>query len=379
MENIENYENFEDMPLKDNLLRGILSYGFDKPSSVQKKGIVPVIEGKDSVIQAQSGCGKTATFSIASLQLTDNSIKSCQIIILSPTREIADQSYIVIKNLSEYLNIDISPVIGGKKLKNSEVSKSQILVATPGRIYDMINRGVINMSTLKLFVLDEADQMLNKGFKEQIIEILKYVPQESQIAIYSATIPNDILSLTKEFMKNPIKILVKKEDLTLEGIEQYYISLETEQEKYETLCDLYKTISVGQSMIYCSSKKKVIWLSEKLSEEGYPVSSIHGDITQVDRDRIMKSFRKGDTRVLITTDLLARGIDVRAVSLVINYDLPEDMQSYIHRIGRTGRFGRKGWAINFVMKTDDKYMTSIENYYQTQISEMPASIPDLIK
>ena len=379
MENIENYENFEDMPLKDNLLRGILSYGFDKPSSVQKKGIVPVIEGKDSVIQAQSGCGKTATFSIASLQLTDIDIKSCQIIILSPTREIADQSYIVIKNLSEYLNIDISPVIGGKKLKNSEVSKSQILVATPGRMYDMINRGVINMSTLKLFVLDEADQMLNKGFKEQIIEILKYVPQESQIAIYSATMPNDILSLTKEFMKNPIKILVKKEDLTLEGISQYYISLETEQDKYETLCDLYKTISVGQSMIYCSSKKKVIWLSEKLSEEGYPVSSIHGDITQVDRDRIMKSFRKGETRVLITTDLLARGIDVRAVSLVINYDLPEDMQSYIHRIGRTGRFGRKGWAINFVMKTDDKYMTSIENYYQTQIDEMPASIPDLIK
>jgi len=379
MENIENYENFEDMPLKENLLRGILSYGFDKPSSVQKKGIVPVIEGKDSVIQAQSGCGKTGTFSIASLQLVDESIKSCQIIILSPTREIADQSFIVIKNLSEYLNIDISPVIGGKKLKNDEVSKSQILVATPGRIYDMINRGVINMSTLRLFILDEADQMLNKGFKEQIIEILKFVPEKSQIAIYSATMPNDILLLTKEFMKDPIKILVKKEDLTLEGISQYYISLETEQEKYETLCDLYKSISVGQSMIYCSSKKKVIWLSEKLSEEGYPVSSIHGDITQIDRDKIMRNFRKGETRVLITTDLLARGIDVRSVSLVINYDLPEDMQSYIHRIGRTGRFGRKGWAINFVMKTDDKYMRTIENYYQTQIVEMPDSIPDLIK
>ena len=379
MENIENYENFEDMPLKENLLRGILQYGFDKPSSVQKKGIVPVIEGKDSVIQAQSGCGKTGTFSIASLQLTDEALKSCQVIILSPTREIADQSFIVIRNLSEYLNVDISPVIGGKKLKNDEVSKSQILVATPGRMYDMINRGVINMSTLKLFILDEADQMLNKGFKEQIIEILKFVPEKSQIAIYSATMPNDILLLTKEFMKDPIKILVKKEDLTLEGISQYYISLETEQEKYETLCDLYKSISVGQSMIYCSSKKKVIWLSEKLSEEGYPVSSIHGDITQIDRDKIMKSFRKGETRVLITTDLLARGIDVRAVSLVINYDLPEDMQSYIHRIGRTGRFGRKGWAINFVMKTDDKYMRTIENYYQTQIIEMPNSIPDLIK
>ena len=379
MENIENYENFEDMQLKENLLRGILGYGFDKPSGVQKKGIVPVIKGNDSVIQAQSGSGKTGTFSIASLELVDESIKSCQVIILSPTREIADQSFIVIKNLSEYLDINISPVIGGKKLKNDEVSKSQVLVATPGRMYDMINRGIINMSTLKLFILDEADQMLNKGFKDQIIEILKFVPEKSQIAIYSATMPNDILLLTKEFMKNPIKILVKKEDLTLEGISQYYISLETEQEKYETLCDLYKTISVGQSMIYCSSKKKVIWLSEKLSEEGYPVSSIHGDITQIDRDKIMKNFRKGETRVLITTDLLARGIDVRSVSLVINYDLPEDMQSYIHRIGRTGRFGRKGWAINFVMKTDDKYMRTIENYYSTQIEEMPASIPDLIK
>ena len=379
MENKENYENFQDMPLKENLLRGIFAYGFEKPSSVQKNGIVPVIEGKDCIIQAQSGSGKTGTFCISSLQLIDSTIKSCQIIILSPTREIADQSFIVIKNLSEYLDIDISPVIGGKKLKNCDVSKSQISVATPGRMYDMITRGIINMSTLKLFILDEADQMLNKGFKEQIIEILKYVPEKTQIAIYSATMPNEILLLTKEFMKDPLKILVKKEDLTLEGVSQYYISLETEQEKYETLCDLYKEISVGQSMIYCSSKKKVIWLSEKLSEEGYPVSSIHGDITQVDRDKIMKNFRKGETRVLITTDLLARGIDIRAVTLVINYDLPEDMQSYIHRIGRTGRFGRKGWAINFVMKTDDKYMRSIENYYQTQISEMPASIPDLIK
>ena len=256
MENKENYENFDDMPLKENLLRGIMAYGFEKPSSVQKKGIVPVIEGKDCIIQAQSGSGKTGTFSISSLQLTDTDIESCQIIILSPTREIADQSFIVIKNLSEFLNINISPVIGGKKLKNCDVSKSQILVATPGRMYDMITRGIINMSTLKLFILDEADQMLNKGFKDQIIEILKFVPQESKFAIYSATMPNDILLLTKEFMKDPLKILVKKEDLTLEGVSQYYISLETEQDKYETLCDLYKTISVGQSMIYCSSKKK---------------------------------------------------------------------------------------------------------------------------
>ena len=191
--------------------------------------------------------------------------------------------------------------------------------------------------------------------------------------------PNDILDISTKFMKNPIKILVKKENLTLEGIKQYFIALSSEQEKFETLTDLYKSISVGQSMIYCSSKKKVSWLAEQLTNEGFPVSSIHGDITQSDRDNIMREFRTGKTRVLITTDLLARGIDVQQVSLVINYDLPKDKESYIHRIGRTGRYGRKGWAINFIMQTDCRNLQDIETFYSTEIQEMPSSIPDLIK
>ena len=378
-ESINTYDNFEDMPIKENLLRGILTYGFEKPSSVQSKGIIPVIQGNDSIIQAQSGCGKTATFSIASLELVDSKKKFCQVIILSPTREIAHQTLIVIDNLAKFLNLSICGVIGGKKLINEEVANAQVIVATPGRVYDMINRGMIKMNELRLFVLDEADQMLNKGFKEQIIEILKYVPPESQIAIYSATMPPDILDITKKFMKNPIKILVKKENLTLEGITQYFIALESEQEKYDTLCDLYKSISIAQSMIYCSSKKKVSWLSEKMTEAGYPISSIHGDISQIERDVIMKDFRTGKTRVLITTDLLARGIDVQTVSLVINYDLPRDRESYIHRIGRTGRYGRKGWAINFIMQNDAKTLQDIENFYSTQIDEMPQNIPELIR
>jgi len=377
---LSEYEKFEAMPLKEQLLRGILAYGYEIPSSVQKKGIVPVIQGNDSIIQAQSGCGKTGTFSIAALELVDQTKEVCQVIIISPTREIADQSNIVIKTLASFLeNINISGVIGGKKLDNKQVAKSQIIVGTPGRIYDMINRGIISMDTLKLFILDEADQMLNRGFKEQIIEIFNFVPPTTQVAIYSATMPQDILEITTKFMKNPIKILVKKEQLTLDGIKQYFIALASEQEKYETLTDLYKSISVGQSMIYCSSKKKVSWLAEQLTNEGYPVSSIHGDITQVDRDIIMKEFRTGRTRVLITTDLLARGIDIQQVSLVINYDLPKDKESYIHRIGRTGRYGRKGWAINFIMQTDSRNMQDIENFYSTQIEEMPSSIPDLIK
>lgn len=378
-EGLVTFDNFEDMPLKENLLRGILSYGFEKPSSVQAKGIMPVVQGNDCIIQAQSGCGKTGTFSIASLELIDPTKKYCQLIILSPTREIADQTLIVVNNLAKYLDINICGVIGGKKLSNNEVARAQIVVATPGRVYDMINRGMIRMDDLKLFVLDEADQMLNKGFKEQIVEIFKFVPPVAQIAIYSATMPPDILHITKKFMKNPVKILVKAENLTLEGITQYFIALESEQEKYDTLCDLYESISIGQSMIYCSSKKKVSWLSEKMTEAGYPVSSIHGDITQMERDTIMRDFRTGKTRVLITTDLLARGIDVQQVSLVINYDLPRDKESYIHRIGRTGRYGRKGWAINFIMQNDTRNLQDIENYYATHIAEMPENIPELIR
>lgn len=375
---ITEYTSFEAMPLQEDLLRGILSYGYEKPSAVQSKGIMPVIEGHDSIIQAQSGCGKTGTFSIAALQVIDTTKEYCQVIIISPTREIADQSHVVVKNLGQYLNISIAGVIGGKKLDHNEIAKTQLIVGTPGRIYDMINRGIIKMESLKLFILDEADQMLNKGFKEQIIEIFKYVPPDSQVAIYSATMPNDILEITNKFMKNPVKILVKKENLTLEGIQQYFIALQTEQEKYDTLTDLYQSISVGQSMIYCSSKKKVAWLAEQLTEAGYPVSSIHGDITQVERDQIMTEFRRGKTRVLITTDLLARGIDVQQVSLVINYDLPKDKESYIHRIGRTGRYGRKGWAINFIMQNDCRTLQDIENFYSTQINEMPSNVPDLI-
>ena len=372
--------SFEDMNLKENLLRAIYGYGWEKPSYVQQNGILPVVNGRDAVVQAQSGTGKTGTFTIASLQKVDSSINSCQCVILNPTREIADQTYRVISNLGTYLtDVNICGVIGGKRLMNNKVSEAHIIVATPGRIYDMINRGIINMETLKLFIVDEADQMLSRGFKEQIIEIFKFVPKTAQVAIYSATMPMDILDMTKNFMNDPIRILVKKDELTLEGIKQFFITLETEKDKYETLCDIYKTLTISQSMIYCSTKKKVEWLAEQLESNGFPVSKIHGDMIQTDRDEIMKKFRNGSTRVLITTDLLARGIDVQQVSLVINYDLPKEKESYIHRIGRSGRYGRKGVAINFIMSQYDiRAIKDIENFYCTQIEEMPMDVTQYI-
>ncbi len=376
----ESSNTFEQMNLNEDLLRGIYAYGWEKPSYIQQKGIIPVIQGKDSIIQAQSGTGKTGTFSIASLQKVNHEIKSCQCIILNPTREIADQTCRVITNLSSYLkDVQIVGVIGGRRIQMEQVSNAHILVATPGRVYDMIDKGIINMSTLKLFIVDEADQMLSKGFKDQIIEIFKYVPNTAQVAIYSATMPPDILDITKKFMNDPIKILVTKDELTLEGIKQFYITLETEQDKYETLCDIYKTLTISQSIIYCSTKKKVEWLAEQLENNGYPVSKIHGDMIQTDRDDIMKSFRNGSTRVLITTDLLARGIDIQQVSLVINYDLPKEKEQYIHRIGRSGRYGRKGVAINFIMSQQDvRQLKDIEGYYSTQIEEMPMDVSNFL-
>lgn len=375
----DRYKSFDDMELKVDLLRGIYGFGWELPSAIQQVGIVPVIKKRDSVIQAQSGTGKTGTFSIAALQRVDDKVNGSQVIILSPTREIASQSCRVIKSLGLHMkNVKIVSVIGGRKLDQQEVSKAHILVATPGRVYDMIHRGVIKLDKLKLFILDEADIMLNKGFQSQIIEIFKFVPKNTQVAIYSATMPKEILDVTRNFMQNPVKILVKKEQLTLEGIKQFFIGMNQEEDKFETICDIYDTLKINQSIIYVNSKRKVQWLAEYMKENDFPVSHIHGDMQQSERDKIMADFRNGNSRVLISTDLLARGIDIHQISLVINYDLPSDKENYIHRIGRSGRYGKKGVSINFVTTKDVNDMREIEKYYNTYMEEMPINISDYI-
>lgn len=372
------YTNFDDMKLNDNLKKGIYAYGWENPSKIQEIGIMPVINGKDCIIQAQSGTGKTGTFSIACLNMVDKSIDSCQILCISPTREIAEQSLRVMEQLNKYMGIKLCGVIGGKRLENNKVRDSQIIIGTPGRIYDLLKKNVIDNSKLKLFVVDEADIMFQKGFREQISFIMQYTSNICQYAIYSATMPQEIIELTNEFMKNPVKILVKKEQLTLEGIKQFYIGLSSEEEKYLTLKDLYGQINVAQSIIYCSYRRKVEWLKDTLTQEDFTVSYIHGEMSQDIRDSVMTQFREGNTRILITTDLLARGIDVPQVSLVINYDLPTDKESYIHRIGRSGRYGKKGNAINFVLSKDSFYIKELEQFYNTSIEEMPANIAEII-
>ncbi|KAG6928894.1 eukaryotic translation initiation factor 4A1, partial [Chelydra serpentina] len=253
-----------------------------------------------------------------------------------------------------------------------------IIVGTPGRVFDMLNRRYLSPKFIKMFVVDEADEMLSRGFKDQIYDIFQKLSGNTQVVLLSATIPMDVLEVTKKFMRDPIRILVKKEELTLEGIRQFYINVEREEWKLDTLCDLYKTLTITQAVIFINTCRKVDWLTEKMHARDFTVSAMHGDMDQKERDVIMREFRSGSSRVLITTDLLARGIDVQQVSLVINYDLPTNRENYIHKIGRGGRFGRKGVAINMVTEEDKRTLQDIETFYNTSIEEMPLNVADLI-
>ena len=377
----ESVESFDDMGLREELQRGIYAYGFEKPSAIQQKGILPLIRGHDSICQAQSGTGKTATFTIGVLQKIDLSQRECQALLLAPTRELAQQIQKVALALGDYMNAQCHACIGGTNVRE-DIRRLEtgvhIVVGTPGRVYDMINRGALRPATIKVFVLDEADEMLSRGFKDQIYDVFRFLPQTVQVCLFSATMPSEVLELTKSFMRDPVRILVKKDELTLEGIKQFYVFVDREDWKLETLCDLYDTLTITQAIIYVNTRRKVDWLYDHMVAKDFTVSAVHGDMDQAQRDEIMKEFRGGNTRVLITTDLLARGIDVQQVSLVINYDLPSNRDNYIHRIGRGGRFGRKGVAINFVTNEDTRTLRDIETYFNTQVQEMPANVADLI-
>ncbi|XP_065176973.1 eukaryotic initiation factor 4A-III [Sycon ciliatum] len=380
-EEVQVTPTFDSMGLREELLRGIYAYGFEKPSAIQQRSIKPITSGRDVIAQAQSGTGKTATFSISSLQILDTQLRETQVLALSPTRELATQIQRVVLALGDHMNVQCHSCIGGTNV-GEDIRKLEygqhIVSGTPGRVRDMISRRALRTRSIKMLVLDEADEMLNKGFKEQIYEVYRYLPPGTQVVLISATLPHEILEMTHKFMSNPIRILVKRDELTLEGIKQFFVAVEREEWKFDTLCDLYDTLTITQAVIFCNTKRKVDWLTEKMVEANFTVASMHGDMPQKEREAIMKKFRAGDSRVLISTDVWARGLDVQQVSLVINYDLPNNRELYIHRIGRSGRYGRKGVAINFVKSDDIRILRDIEQYYSTQIDEMPMNVADLI-
>lgn len=380
-DDVDVHATFETMRLKENLLRGIYAYGFERPSAIQQRAIVPIIQGRDVIAQSQSGTGKTAVFSIGILQILESSSNDVQALVLSPTRELAEQTQKVLLSLGDFLNVQCHACIGGKSL-GEDIRRLdygvQVVSGTPGRVFDMIQRKNLRTRNIKLLVIDEADEMLNRGFSEQIYDIYRYLPPSTQVVLVSATLPQEVLDMTRKFMNEPIKILVKRDELTLEGIKQFFVAVEKEDWKFDTLCDLYDTLTITQAVIFCNTKKKVDWLAAKMKENNFTVSAMHGEMKQSERESIMEEFRSGGSRVLIATDVWGRGLDVQQVSLVINYDLPTNRELYIHRIGRSGRFGRKGVAINFVKDDDIRTLRDIEQFYSTQIDEMPMNVADLI-
>eukprot|EP00388_Colpodella_angusta_P029849 GDKK01017824.1.p1 GENE.GDKK01017824.1~~GDKK01017824.1.p1 ORF type:complete len:404 (+),score=46.88 GDKK01017824.1:32-1213(+) len=375
------YSRFDDMGLSKDLLRGIYAYGFERPSAVQQRAVVPILSGRDIIVQSQSGTGKTCVFCLGALSVVNKTQRDTQVIMLSPTRELAEQSQSVCMALGEYMNISVYCCIGGKKVSDdirSLQSGAHVVSGTPGRVYHMIKERYLTTNKVKQFILDEADELLNKGFKDQIYHIFSTLPTKVQTVVVSATLPTEVLDMTQLFMKNPFRVLVKRDELTLEGIKQFFVEVEKEQWKFDTLCDLYETLTVTQAVIFCNTRQKVDWLAGKLRENHFTVASMHGDMPQAEREDIMKKFRECEYRVMVTTDVWGRGLDVQQVSLVVNYDLPSDRELYIHRIGRSGRFGRKGVAINFVRTEDIRILRDIEQYYSTQIDEMPISVADLL-
>lgn len=381
MKGFEKVDNFDNMGLKDELLRGIYAYGFERPSAIQQKAILPFLSGKDIIAQAQSGTGKTATFGISILQRLDCSQKTTQALLLAPTRELAAQIQKVVDSLGDYLGAKAYACIGGTNVRNDLAALQEgvhVVVGTPGRVLDLLSRGALSPEHIKMFVLDEADEMLSRGFKDQIYDVFQCLPPNIQVGLFSATMPAEALEITQKFMNDPLKILVKQDEVTLEGIRQFYINCEREKYKLDTLCDLYETLNIAQAVIFCNTRQRVVWLTDELRARDFTVSATHGDIEQAQRDIILSEFRTGSSRILITTDLLARGIDVHGVSLVINYDLPRNFEKYIHRIGRSGRFGRKGVAINLIAQNDLTQLKELERYYNTKVEEMPAHIAELL-
>jgi len=376
--------NWEDLEIDTNLLRGIFAYGFEKPSPIQRKAIKPIIQKKDIIAQAQSGTGKTATFTIGALSHVNTNDDTTQVLCLSPTRELSVQTATVMRGIGSMMkNLRVQVLVGGSSIDedigNLKQNVPHVIAGCPGRVYDMMRRNHIISKNIKLVVLDEADEMLSSGFKEQVYNIFQHFSNNIQVALFSATLPEHIQGITSKFMRNPVRIQVKAEQLTLEGISQYYIAVEDDRQKYLTLKDLYSYMSVSQTIIYANSIKRVAALYDAMTEDGFPVCRIHSGMDKAERDKAFADFRTGSYRVLISSNVTSRGIDIQQVSLVINFDIPKCVHNYLHRIGRSGRWGRKGVGINLITRRDVSKMKEIEAHYSTQINEMPASFDGLTK
>merc|ERR1711988_313793 len=368
----------DDDLLHEHLLNGIAALGWNNPSPIQQRVIPVLLDNFDILAQAQSGTGKTGSFSISAIQklLTIND-KNSKVLILSPTKELAEQTYKIIQDLEYYCpNIMCNKFTGGVDrrvdFKNLEKG-TNILSGTPGRILDLLTLKRLESKDIVLIIIDEADEMLSKDFEADLKKIVRSLNHDVQIALISATVPDQIVNLSEAILNKNRKKIIKmnNSELTLEGIQQFHICMQKDEDKFEVLEDLYKSFTFGQVVVFCSTIERVIFLDNYMKERNHTVDSIHGNMSQEERQTAMGKFRLGTSKILISTDLIARGIDVQQVSIVFNFDMPLEKETYIHRIGRSGRYGRKGFAISFVMQDQLPYINEIEKWYETEIPPLP--------
>jgi translation initiation factor 4A len=369
---------WEDCVKNEKLLRGIYGYGFEIPSPIQAKAIYPITCKQDIIAQAQSGTGKTGAFTIGSLSLIDTTLNKTQAILLAPTHELASQTTAVCASISSHMDLCVKKFVGGTPVTDDRINIDEqnphMVVGCPGRIFDLIRRGFLDVRNVKIFVVDEADEMLSKGFQEQIQSIFQWLPNDVQVGIFSATLTREVMELTPKFMRDPVEITMTADKLTLEGIRQFYIACDYDDDKFEALKKLFKLISVNQCIIYCNSVNRVSQLCQAMHSEGFAVDCIHRNMSKVEREEAFRNFRTGQTRFLVSSNITARGIDVQQVSVVINFDITPDPHTYLHRIGRSGRWGRKGTAINFITQRDTRIIRDIENYYSIRIEPLPENV-----
>lgn len=369
---------FSDLKLSDEVQRAIADMGFEEATPIQCQSIPQILSGKDIIGQAQTGTGKTCAFGIPAIEMLDPDIEAVQVLVLCPTRELAIQTAEELKNVSKYKrSVRILPIYGGQPIERQIMGlkkRPQIIIGTPGRIMDHMRRHTLKFTNLKMVILDEADEMLNMGFREDIDTILEKVPEEKQTILFSATMPKEIMDLTNKYQKDPILVKAVHKELTVPGIEQFYLDI-SESSKLEVLSRLIDANNIKLSLVFCNTKKRVDELASNLQSRGYSAEALHGDMKQSQRDQVMSKFRKGHIDVLIATDVAARGIDVEDIEAVFNYDIPNDEEYYVHRIGRTGRAGKTGKAFSFVVGRDIYKLRDIQRYTKSVI--VPIKPPTL--
>lgn len=379
MSEIIEYTSWEQFELPDDILRGIYSYGFEKPSPIQQKAIYPIKCGREVIAQAQSGTGKTATFTIGSISRLNLSLVGTQILVLAPTRELATQITAVFNGIGSHIpNFSAQTFVGGTSVRDdiSSVEKNPptVAVGCPGRILDLLRKRVFSVDHIQTIIIDEADEMLSQGFQEQVRAIFESLREDVQALIFSATLNNEVLDITTRFMKDPLKIVMEAEKLSLAGISQYYVSVRTDEDKYDILKQIFAKMTIDQCIIYCNSINRVKQLYDAMTRDGFSVVCIHRDLNKMEREHAFKQFKSCQCRYLISSNITARGIDIQQVNVVVNFDLTRDYHTYLHRIGRSGRWGRKGTAINFLTYYDMRIKEDLENYYRMQILPLPENI-----